>query len=123
MTIPRRSDNLPRIARESPTDVILILDVPLFPGCCVKSRIIAVLKAEQTENGETNRNDRLVAVAIKDNRAPAGLDDLPQDVAGDIERFFSTYHRAKGNDFKLIGVGGMDEAVKLVKKTTIPASS
>ena len=43
-----------------PIDVILILDDPLFPGCCVKCRIIGVLKAEQTEKGKTNRNDRLL---------------------------------------------------------------
>ena len=51
------------------------------------------------------------------------LNELPQDFAADVERFFSTYHRSEGNDFKLVGVGGMDEAVELVKKTIIPASS
>jgi inorganic pyrophosphatase len=100
-----------------PTDVILILDEPLFPGCRVKSKIIGVLKAKQTESGKTNRNDRLVAVPILDTRSPALLEDLPQDFADDVERFFATYHRAEGNEFKLVGIGGVEEGMKLVKNT------
>jgi hypothetical protein len=39
-----------------------------------------------------------------------------------VDRFFSTYHRAEVNEVRLVGVGGIDEAVKLVKKTTLSGS-
>ena len=45
-----------------PIDVLLIVDEPAFPGCVVPARLIGVLEAEQTEKGQTIRNDRLVAV-------------------------------------------------------------
>lgn len=52
-----------------PLDVLLLMDEPAFPGCLVSSRLIAVIEAEQTErDGETTRNDRLIAVAA-DSRA------------------------------------------------------
>src|SRR5215212_1303855 len=47
-----------------PLDVLLLMDEPAFPGCLVPARLIAVIEAEQTErDGETTRNDRLIAVA------------------------------------------------------------
>jgi inorganic pyrophosphatase len=62
------------------------------------------------------------AVPVKDQQAAATLVKLPRDFATDVDRFFSTYHRAEGNEFRLVGVGGIDEAVKLVKKTTLSGS-
>jgi inorganic pyrophosphatase len=42
----------------------LLMDEPAFCGCVVPSRLIGVIVAEQTErDGETMRNDRLLAVA------------------------------------------------------------
>src|SRR3982750_1608163 len=47
-----------------PLDVLVLMDEPAFPGCLIRSRLIGVIEAEQTEhNGETTRNDRLIAVA------------------------------------------------------------
>ncbi len=45
-----------------PLDVLLRMDEPAFPGCAVSARIIGVLEAEQTDDGETVRNDRIIAV-------------------------------------------------------------
>src|SRR3954462_6402872 len=46
-----------------PLDVLVLTDAPLFPGCQVDCRLIGVIKAEQEKEGETTRNDRLIAVA------------------------------------------------------------
>src|SRR2546421_7155604 len=49
-----------------PLDVLLLMDDPAFCGCLVPSRMIGVIEAEQTEtDGKSERNDRLVAVAVK----------------------------------------------------------
>jgi len=79
-----------------------------------------VVDAEQTENGKTNRNDRLVVVPIKDKRAPRVLRDLPQEFVSDMERFFSTYHRAERNEFKIVGIGGIGKTLKLIESTLLP---
>ena len=48
-----------------PLDVLLLMDEPVFPGCLVEARILGVIEAEQTKDGQTERNDRLIAVAAK----------------------------------------------------------
>ena len=44
-----------------PLDVLVLMDAPVYPGCIVPARLIGVIEAEQTEAGETERNDRLLA--------------------------------------------------------------
>jgi inorganic pyrophosphatase len=45
-----------------PLDVIVIMDDPAFPGCVIPSRVIGVIKAEQTDKGKKpERNDRIIA--------------------------------------------------------------
>src|SRR5262249_28719098 len=44
-----------------PVDVLLLMDEPTFPGCVVSARLIGILEAEQTDDSETVRNDRLIA--------------------------------------------------------------
>src|SRR3954469_22228473 len=48
-----------------PLDVLLLMDEPGYPGCCVRGRLVGVIEAEQTEGDETTRNDRLIAVASR----------------------------------------------------------
>src|SRR5215208_1072043 len=48
-----------------PLDVLVLMDEPAFTGCLVPSNLLGVIEAEQTEDGKTTRNDRLIAVAAK----------------------------------------------------------
>lgn len=45
-----------------PLDVLVLGDEPTFPGCLVQVQLIGVIEAEQTEDGHTDHNDRLLAV-------------------------------------------------------------
>src|SRR6266576_3296945 len=47
-----------------PMDVLVLTDEPTFVGCLIHAKLLGVIEAEQTENGETVRNDRLVAIPI-----------------------------------------------------------
>ena len=77
-----------------------------------------VVRAEQTEKGKTYRNDRILAVSIKDSDAPRSLDELERNFIRTVERFFASYHEAEGNRFKVLGVGNQEEALKLIRQTT-----
>lgn len=85
-----------------PTDVLLVIDEVLFPGCCLDCRLLGVVRAEQTEKGETYRNDRILAVSTKDSDAPRSLDELERNFIGNVERFFASYHEAEGNRFSAL---------------------
>src|SRR5205085_8938051 len=66
-----------------PIDVLILMDEPAFVGAVVPSRLVGAIQAEQTEDdGETMRNDRLIAVARKSHsyRGVKALDDLPPNL-------------------------------------------
>ena len=99
-----------------PLDVLVLMDAPAFPGCLVRARLLGVIEAKQTEKGETERNDRLIAVAAK-SRAHADLKsiaDLNPKSLDEIEHFFVSYNEAKGKKFKPLGRYGPGRARKLV---------
>ena len=79
-------------------DVLVLSDEPLFPLCLVQARLIGVIEAEQTQEGKTFRNDRMIAVAVG-SRLYAKvneLDDLPPTLMDEIEQFFINYNRMRG---------------------------
>src|SRR5436190_6385257 len=100
-----------------PIDVLVLMDAPVFPGCIVPSRLIGVIEAEQTEDGTTIRNDRLLAVAEKSatHRSIQDLRDVSPDLIAQIEYFFTSYNRAKGKRFKVRRHGDKARATALVK--------
>jgi inorganic pyrophosphatase len=99
-----------------PLDVLVLMDAPVYPGCIVPSRLIGVIEAEQTEEGETARNDRLLAVAANSaaHRSIHQLNDLSQDLVAQIEHFFVSYNEMKGKRFEVKGRAGSKRARALV---------
>jgi inorganic pyrophosphatase len=100
-----------------PLDILVLMDAPVFPGCVVPSRVIGVIEAEQIEDGQTERNDRLLAVAVNSaaHRSIHELGDLSQDLIAQVEHFFVSYNEAKGKRFELKGRSGKKRALALVK--------
>src|ERR1700730_13354289 len=47
-----------------PLDILVLMDAPAHVGCLIEVRIIGIIEAEQSENGKTETNDRLLGVAI-----------------------------------------------------------
>jgi inorganic pyrophosphatase len=100
-----------------PLDVLLLMDEPAFAGCLVPSRLIGVIEAEQTEKGKTERNDRLIAVAVESrNHADiTSIHQLPDNLLSEIEHFFISYNAARGKEFKPLGRYASERACKLVE--------
>jgi inorganic pyrophosphatase len=98
-----------------PLDVLVLMDAPVFPGCIVPSRLVGVIEAEQTEDGKTERNDRLLAVAANSaaHRSIHELRDLSPDLVAQIEHFFVKYNEMKGKQFKVKGQAGKRRALTL----------
>src|SRR5678816_2339384 len=47
-----------------PLDIMVLMDAPAQVGCLIDVRIVGIIEAKQIENGKTERNDRLLGVAI-----------------------------------------------------------
>jgi inorganic pyrophosphatase len=101
-----------------PVDVLVLMDAPAFAGCLVRCRLIGAIEAEQTEDGKTERNDRLIAVAVKaiTHRSLQSLADVNDDLVSQIEHFFVSYNQAKGKTFVPIGRAGPERARERVRK-------
>jgi len=99
-----------------PLDVLVLLDEEVFPGCMVPSRLIGVIEAEQVEDGQTVRNDRLIAVAAisHHHHEVQSLDQLNENIVHEIEHFFISFNSIKGREFKPLRRSNAERAKQLV---------
>ncbi len=101
-----------------PLDVLVLMDVPAFPGCRVPCRLVGVLEAEQAEDGKAERNDRLLAVAeaSHDHSDVRSVKDLNPHLLREIEHFFVSYNEMAGKQFRPLGWRGPHRAKKLAQQ-------
>jgi len=93
-------------------DALVAVTEPTFPGCVVPARPIALLRMFDGDRP----NHKVLAVPLSD---PAwsrldGIDDLPGDLAEEIQHFFSVYTDLEGTDWRIEGWGDRDEALAVI---------
>jgi inorganic pyrophosphatase len=102
-----------------PLDVLVLMDEAAFAGCLVEARLLGVIEAEQTErDGETTRNDRLVAMAAaaRNHKDVHSLAELGENLLDEIEHFFVSYNEVKGKKFVPLGRFGAERAWQLIEE-------
>ncbi len=108
-----------RAADGDPLDVIVMWDSASYPGIVIVCRPIGVLRVEQTNptSRERERNDRIAALPGKALRwdSVRSVLDLSERVRSELEQFFLAAVAFEGKELKLLGWGGPDEAVSLVR--------
>jgi inorganic pyrophosphatase len=94
------------------------MDEATYPGTLLTARLIGAIEAEQEEEGRTERNDRLIAVAevSRNHKGIDNIDQLSPNLLHEIEHFFTSYNVAKGKEFRVLGRVGPDRARTLVKE-------
>lgn len=99
-----------------PLDVLVLMDEPAFPGCRLTCRVIGIIQGEQTEQGKSNANDRVVAIESANHSFAhvKHVADLGKRFEQEIESFFVNYHRLSGSKFRVIGVKGPSAAHKAI---------
>jgi inorganic pyrophosphatase len=121
MVFPYDFGFLPRTlaADGDPIDVLLLMDMPAFPGCLVPSRLIGVMEGEQLDGKKKIRNDRLIAIAVLSHAYKdwKKLKDLPNQFINELEAFFVNYHGLEGKKYKLLGCKEAKTALDLIKKS------
>jgi len=101
-----------------PVDVLILMDEPAFPGCVITSRLIGVIKGEETKDRQTERNDRLVAVAEESysHSNVKELEQLNKTCLEEVEAFFVNSQKEHGKKFKVLGIGDSKEAFRLLRR-------
>lgn len=101
-----------------PVDILVLADEDLPVGALVKVRLLGVIEAEQTEEGQTCRNDRLIGKVAQSHtyRDVDCLDRLGSSFTDDLALFFQTYNKLRGRDFSVVRTGDAKRAVDLIQK-------
>jgi len=100
-----------------PLDIMVLMDAPSQVGCLIDVRIIGIIQAKQTENGDTEQNDRLLGVAIHsyEHQDIRTINDVNKTLLSQVEAFFVSYNKQRGKQFKVTGIGGPRKAIRFIK--------
>jgi inorganic pyrophosphatase len=98
-------------------DILVLMDAPAHVGCLIDVRIIGIITAEQTEDGKTEANDRLLGVAIHsyDHEDLKSIADVSTTLLDQLEAFFISYNKQRGKKFRVTGTGGPKKALRFLK--------
>lgn len=101
-----------------PLDVLIFSEDSYFQGSVIECVIIGAIKAKQTSDGETVRNDRILvvpALTIEKN-GQVELGDFSKTKIKELENFFMYYNAAEKKEFKPLGFLNAKETWKMIKE-------
>src|SRR6267143_6615901 len=72
-----------------PLDIMVLMDAPAHVGCLIEARIIGIILAEQSQDGKTETNDRLLGVAVHsyDHDHLKSISDVSKILLNQVEEF------------------------------------
>jgi inorganic pyrophosphatase len=114
MTFPYDFGFVPSTKAEDgdPTDVLVLMDEPAFPGCLLKCRIIGIIEGQQGKKKKGERNDRIIAIeeANHSHAHVRHVKELGKKFVKELEEFFVNYHDLEGKKYRILDVKGPSEA-------------
>jgi len=81
---------------------------PAHVGCLIDVRIIGIIDAEQTQEGKTEKNSRILGAAIHsyEHENLTTISDVSKTFLSQVEEFFVSYNKQRGKKFKITQTGG-----------------
>jgi len=100
-----------------PVDIMVLMDAPAHVGCLIEVRILGLIDAEQTEDGKTQKNSRLLGAAVHsyEHEDLQTISDVSKTLLSQVEEFFVSYNKQRGKKFKIIDTGGPKKALRYLK--------
>jgi inorganic pyrophosphatase len=91
-----------------PLDVVLLTTYPLFPGCVLTARPVAVM--HMIDGGEGD--DKIIAVPTEDPRFKdvTDLADVNPHTLKEVQHFFETYKKIQNKTVEITGISGAEKA-------------
>jgi inorganic pyrophosphatase len=119
MTFPYDFGFIPSTKAEDgdPTDVLVLMDEPAFPGCLLKCRLIGVIEGQEGKKKNGERNDRIIAIE-EANHSYAHVHhvkELGKKFVKELEEFFVNYHDLQGEKYRILDVRGPGEARRRIE--------
>lgn len=81
-----------------PLDIVIMMDAATCAGCVVSARALGVVEAEQTQDGSTFQNDRIIAIAVAEHERAQlrSLDEIAPALLDEIDIFLLPTIRCAG---------------------------
>lgn len=100
-----------------PLDIMVLMDAPAHVGCLIDVRIIGLIDAEQTEDGKTEKNSRLLGAAIHsyEHEELETIANVSKTLLSQVEEFFVSYNKQRGKKFKITDTAGPKKALRFLK--------
>jgi inorganic pyrophosphatase len=100
-----------------PLDIMVLMDAPAHVGCLMEVRIIGIIDAEQTEKGKTEKNSRLLGVAIHsyDHEDLTTISNVSKTLLAQVEDFFISYNKQRGKRFRITDTAGPKKAMRFLQ--------
>jgi inorganic pyrophosphatase len=100
-----------------PVDIMVLMDAPAHVGCLIDVRIIGIIDAEQTEKGKTEKNSRLLGVAIHsyEHEDLDNISEVSKTLLSQVEEFFVSYNKQRGKKFRITDTGGPKKAIRFLQ--------
>src|ERR1700684_4354384 len=100
-----------------PLDIMVLMDAPAHVGCLMDVRVIGIIEAQQTQDGKTKTNDRLLGVAVHsyEHENVRTMEDVSKTLLAQEEAFFVSYNKQRGKKFKITNVAGPKRAMRFLK--------
>src|ERR1700759_2016709 len=100
-----------------PLDIMVLMDAPAHVGCLIDVRIIGIIDAEQTQDGKTEKNSRILGAAVHsyEHENLLSMSDVSKTLLSQVEEFFVSYNKQRGKKFKITDTGGPKKALQYLK--------
>ena len=101
-----------------PLDVMIIAEDSYLPGSVIECEIIGAIKARQSSDDETFRNDRIIGVPVmtKEKDEEVALEDFSKHKINELENFFIYYNKMEKKEFKPLGILSAGETWQIIKE-------
>lgn len=100
-----------------PTDVLVLMDEPAFPGCLLTCRVIGVIEGQQGKKKKGERNDRIIAIeeANHSYARVRHIKELGKKFQEELCEFFVNYHDIQGEKYRVLDIKGPTEARRRIE--------
>jgi len=98
-----------------PTDVLVMMNAPTFPGCVIEARPLGMFK--MIDKGELDYKVLAVPSTDPNFEDYHDLDDVPRHFPREVEHFFMVYKQLQGTEVKNDGWVGADEAKDAIRSS------
>jgi len=101
-----------------PLDVLIFSEFSFIQGSMIECTVMGSMKAEQIDEKETIRNDRIFVYPELKSFYPVydSMEDIHEEKLKEIENFFIYYNAMQKKTFRPLGILNAKETLKIIKQ-------